>query len=194
MTMSGDDYGRLIYLVLLGSAVAGWFFMQNRQRLGKVAQQAAVWGLIFIGAIAAVGLWSDIRNNVAPRQSYLDGGMVEVPRAPDGHYYLTLQIDGVPVRFVIDTGASDMVLSRSDARALGIDPDRLSYFGSAMTANGPVRTARVTLDTVALGEIADRHVTAWVNEGEMDESLLGMAYLQRFASIEIAGGKLVLRR
>jgi len=194
MTMSGDDYGRLIYLVLLGSAVAGWFFMQNRQRLGKVAQQAAVWGLIFIGAIAAVGLWSDIRNNVAPRQSYLDGGMVEVPRAPDGHYYLTLQIDGMPVRFVIDTGASDMVLSRSDARALGIDPDGLSYFGSAMTANGPVRTARVTLDTVALGEIADRHVTAWVNDGEMDESLLGMAYLQRFASIEIAGGKLVLRR
>jgi hypothetical protein len=54
-------------------------------------QYAAIWGFIFLGAIVAVGLWTDIRQTVAPRQSVMmDGARVEVPRHVDGHYYLTL--------------------------------------------------------------------------------------------------------
>lgn len=193
--MDSDSTARLIYLVLLGSAIGGWFLMQNRNNLGKTTQHAAVWGLIFIGVIAVVGMWSDIRGDISPRQSYIGGaGVVEVPRAPDGHYYLTLDIDGTDVRFVIDTGATDVVLRKEDARRVGIDPDKLMFFGIATTANGEVRTARVRLKNVRLGEIVDLSVVASVNEGEMDTSLLGMSYLQRFEKIEIGGGKMVLRR
>ena len=66
--------------------------------------------------------------------------------------------------------------------------------GRAMTANGPVETATVRLDEISLGPITDSNVAAVVNGGEMGTSLLGMGYLQRFASIEISNGTLTLRR
>jgi len=193
--MPGDDIARLLYLVLLGSAIAGYFLLSNRQRLGQVAQQAAVWGLIFVGAIAGVGLWSDIRQDVAPRQTVFgEEARVEVPRAADGHYYMTVEVNGTPVRFVVDTGATDVVLTREDARRAGLDPDALDYYGQARTANGVVRTAPVRLEEVALGPIEDRGVRAFVNAGEMRESLLGMGYLNRFERIEFVRDRMILTR
>lgn len=195
--MTADDIGRLTYLVLLGAVLLAYVLIANRDRLGQVVRSALLWGLIFLGAIAAVGLWQDVRDQVRPQQAVMTdaaGTRIEVPRAPDGHYYLTLDIAGTPVRFVVDTGATDMVLSRADARRVGIDLDGLRYSGRAITANGSVRTARVRLPEVALGRIVDRDVTAWVNEGEMDLSLLGMGYLQRFSRIEIERNRLILTR
>lgn len=193
--MSGDQIERLVYLGLLGTAVAGYFIAANRRRLGELARHAMLWGLIFVGVIAGFGLWSDIRDDVIARQSVVaDGSRIEVPRAFDGHYYLTLALNGTPVQFVVDTGASEIVLSQDDARRVGLDPATLIYSGSAGTANGVVRTARVTLEQVALGPVVDHRVPAWVNQGEMNGSLLGMTYLQRFDRIEIADGRLVLER
>jgi aspartyl protease family protein len=160
-----------------------------------MAQQAAAWGLIFLGAIAVVGLWGDIRQSVAPAQTVTaQSGQIELPRAPDGHYYLTADVNGEPVRFVVDTGATQIVLSKSDARRVGLDVDDLVYLGRAYTANGEVRTAPVKLDTVSIGPIKDSNVRAVVNDGAMEGSLLGMEYLQRFSSVEIGGGKLILTR
>lgn len=188
------DTTRLVYLVILGSVIGLWFFVQNRQSLGKLAQYAAIWGLIFLGAIAVVGLWGDIRQTVQPRQSVVAEGRIELPRAPDGHYYLTAQVNGVPLRFVVDTGASQIVLSQQDARRAGIDTGGLVYTGRAFTANGEVRTAPVRLDRVEVGPVRDTNVRAVVNGGEMAGSLLGMDYLGRFSRVEITGGQLVLER
>jgi aspartyl protease family protein len=120
-------------------------------------------------------------------------GSVEVPRAEDGHYYLTLAINGTEVPFMVDTGASGMVLAGRDAERLGIDPESLAFLGEATTANGVVRTARVTLPTVELGPFRNVDFRAFVTEGELDQSLLGMDYLGQFR-MEFAGGKLVLRQ
>ena len=193
--MDNFDTARLLYLVLLGGAVLLWFFAQNRASLGKVTQQALVWGLIFVGVIAAVGLWGDIRQTVRPTQTVLaQGDRIELPRAPDGHYYLTAQVNGAPVRFVVDTGATQIVLSQDDARAAGLNLSDLIYAGRAFTANGTVRTAPVRLDQIAIGPLTDYDVRAVVNEGKMDHSLLGMDYLQRFSSVEIRNGTLSLTR
>lgn len=192
--MSTDDYGRAIYLILLLCVVGGYFIVENRGRLGKSAQQALIWGLIFVGIIAGYGLWSDIRRDVLPRQSVLEGGRIELPQARDGHYYATLLVNGVQVNFVIDTGASDIVLAREDAEKVGINTAELTYVGQAATANGIVRTARVTLDDMRLEEITDTDVRAVVNDGEMEGSLLGMAYLNRFTRMEIAGDRMILTR
>lgn len=193
--MTSEDIGNLSYLALLGAALVFWFMVQNRDSVGKTLQQAMAWGLIFIGAIAVVGLWDDIRQTVRPRQGMLtEAGTIEVPRAGDGHYYLTLAVNGVPVEFMVDTGATEVVLTQDDARRAGIDTDGLAYVGRALTANGEVRTAPVRLDKVDLGPVSDRNLRAWVNAGDMDQSLLGMSYLQRFSRIEIGGGALVLTR
>jgi aspartyl protease family protein len=92
----------------------------------------------------------------------------------------------------VDTGATDMVLSHEDARRAGIEPEALTYLGSADTANGVVRTARVTLDEVAIEGILDRNIDAVVTDGALDSSLLGMNYLHLFSRIEIADGELIL--
>ena len=193
--MSSWELGNLAYLVLLGAVLVFWFVAQNRNSPGKTMQQAIAWGLIFLGVIAAIGLWDDIRQTVRRRQAMLtEAGRIEVPRANDGHYYLTLGINGTPVEFMVDTGASQMVLTAGDARRAGIDTADLAYVGRAMTANGEVRTAPVRLDRVELGDVSDRNLRAWVNEGDMDRSLLGMSYLQRWSRMEITGGALVLER
>ncbi|WP_375227909.1 retropepsin-like aspartic protease family protein [Roseobacter sp. S98] len=193
--MTGNDVGSLIYLIILGLMVISWFVAQNRASMNKTFQAAAVWALIFLGAIAAYGLWDDISNTVMPRQtSYADTGQTVVPRHADGHYYLRAVVNDTPVDFVIDTGATDMVLTRRDAEAIGLDPETLIYSGRAMTANGMVETAAVRLDSVTLGSVTDTNLPAVVNGGEMSQSLLGMNYLQRWGSIEISGGELTLTR
>jgi aspartyl protease family protein len=192
--MTSDQIANFAYLALMGTAVAGWFFVQNRDNLGKSLQQALLWGLIFLGTIAAVGLWSDIRSTVSPSQASLSAGVIEVPRSFDGHYYLSLTINDAPIRFVVDTGATDMVLSLADAQSVGINTNTLRFDGSATTANGIVGTATVFLDTVQLDDILDRDFRASVNQGDLDTSLLGMGYLQRFSRIEIANNRLLLTR
>lgn len=193
--MSDMDTARIIYLVLLLLAVGSWVFVQNRQSLGKTVQSLAIWAFIFLGVIAAYGLWGDIRQTVMPQQSVMtDQGRVEVPLAPDGHYYLTLAVNGTPVNFLVDTGASQVVMSRKDAERAGIDTENLAYLGRAQTANGEVRTALTWVDEMSLGGITDKGVRVWVNSSDMEKSLLGMGYLRRWSRIEIQNRALVLTR
>ena len=193
--MAAEQTGNLIYLVVLLGAVLFWFVVSNREALGKLAQQALVWGLIFMGMIAVYGLWEDIRGTVLPRLAvFSEQGRIELPLMPDGHYYLTAEVNGVPTRFVVDTGATAVVLTQDAAQAAGLSRSDLAFTSIANTANGTVRTAPVVLDSIAVGGIEKRGFRALVNEGEMPESLLGMSYLSQFNRIEISQGLLVLER
>jgi aspartyl protease family protein len=191
--MDGETLARVGYLAIILVALGGWVLVEFRQRMGQALRMAMAWGLIFVGVVAGYGLWSDIRQDILPMQEVAQDGTVEVPRADDGHYYLTLTINGTDVPFMVDTGASGMVLAESDATRLGIDPQSLMFLGQASTANGVVRTARVTLPTVELGPFRNVDFRAYVTEGELDQSLLGMDYLGQFR-MEFAGGKLILRQ
>ncbi|NOX74376.1 MAG: TIGR02281 family clan AA aspartic protease [Alphaproteobacteria bacterium] len=193
--MGGDSIGRLIYVVLLLVIVGGWFFAQNRQKLNKNLQQAILWGFLFAGAVLLYGVKDDLRQQISPRAAVqTENGQIILRRASDLHFYASLKINGQDIEFIVDTGASDMVLSRQDAIKVGLDPAKLVYFGSAQTANGAVKTARVKLDSVTFGGVTDTSVTAFVNDGEMFGSLLGMSYLSRFSRLEIAGDRLILTR
>ena len=123
-----------------------------------------------------------------------DSGEITVPRSFDGHYYLTLEVNGAPIRFVIDTGATDLVLTPQDATRAGLNTAQLRYTNRAMTANGMIQTAPVRLDLVEVGPISDRLVPAVVNGSPMQESLLGMSYLNLFERISIEDGRMILTR
>lgn len=193
--MSGDQYGNLIYLLLLGAVLVSYMIVANRRQLGSMVRNAALWVFIFLGAIAAVGLWNDLRHDIAPRQSVMqDGSVITVPRSQDGHYYLTLEVNGKSVRFIVDTGATEIVLSRNDAARIGLDVENLVYSSRAFTANGIVQTAPVRLELIGFGGIEESGIRAVVNNGEMSESLLGMSYLNRFSTLSISNGTLTLER
>ncbi|MEM9249398.1 MAG: TIGR02281 family clan AA aspartic protease [Pseudomonadota bacterium] len=193
--MTAEQTASLIYLTLLGSVIGGYFFLSHRRALGRTLRHMGLWALIFIGVIAAYGLWSDLQGSVMTRQAvFTEEGRVEIPRSANGHYHMTLEVNGTPIRFVVDTGASDIVLSERDAERAGIDTQDLAFVGAAQTANGIVSTARILLDEVRVGAIADMRVPALVNGGSMDGSLLGMTYLDRFAEVRIGDGRMTLIR
>lgn len=188
------DPARLAYLTLLLLALGAFLVVEFRRDAGSTLRAVLAWGLIFLAAIGAAGLWQDISRDVMPRQAMLDPTRIEVPLGPDGHFHLTAELNGAPVRFIVDTGASALALSPRDARRAGIDLERLVYAGQARTANGIVPTATVRLDRVAIGDILDENVPAMVIQADIDRSLMGMDYLRRFARVSFEGDSMILER
>jgi aspartyl protease family protein len=187
--------GRLFYLLALGMALLVMAFARYRGRLGQGLQHAAIWALIFAGVVIAYGFSDTLRGELVPASAQrLGDSAVALRRFADGHFRAELEVNGRSVPFLIDTGATAMVLSRRDAERVGLDLDRLSFTSPAMTANGAIYSARVTLDRVELGPFVDEDVPAMVNGGELDLSLLGMRYLDRFARVSIEGDRLILER
>ena len=182
--MGDIELGNLAYLALLGGALVLWLLVEARKNMGRTLKQASAWVLIFVGVIAAIGLWGDIRRTVLLHHDVAqDGSQITLPRAPDGHYYLTALVNGTPVRFVVDTGASQVVLTQKDAESAGIALADLVYSGRANTANGRVRIAPVRLDSIDVDGVEMRNIRASVNEGQMGTSLLGMTYLSPIPEI-----------
>lgn len=100
--------------------------------------------------------------------------------APGGHFFADGFINGQPVRFLVDTGATMIALSGDQAKRLGIDYRRRGQPGHASTANGVVRVYSLNLDKVEIGPITAYNVEAGVVEGGYPrEALLGMSFLGR---------------
>ena len=189
-----DSRARLLYLLALLVFVVGLFFWGQRKNLGRSLRDLLVWALIFAMAVIAYGFRDVLRNELLPSAMIAAGDTIELRRASDGHFHATLLVNGERVRFMVDTGATDVVLSRRDAANVGIDPASLAYLGTARTANGTVQTATVRLGVVKFGELTDTNVRASVTQGGLESSLLGMSYLDRFSSIQINGDTMRLTR
>ena len=197
-----QDRVRLVYLLLLLVLVSSSILAGRRLRLRGVAKAAALW--VVIVAVVALGLTyrlelGAIGERVASeflphRGTVLGEDEVRFPVGADGHFRIEALIDGTRIRFLVDTGASDIVLSPDDARRIGFDPDTLRFTGVAETANGRVRTAAVRLGSIEIGPIRFDDLPASVNEAAMRGSLLGMSFLERLRSFEIRDGALILRR
>lgn len=193
--MDNDRYIYAIFMILLIGAWAVSWFANNRNRLSANLQQAVIWVLIFFGVILLYSFRDTLYTELNPAGvQEIDGETIIIRRGFDQHFATHLTINGQDIRFLIDTGASAVVLSKDDAEAVGIDANRLAFTGRASTANGTVRTASVTLDRVEFGPFIDYNIRASVNAGDLDESLLGMSYLSRFSRITIEGNRMILER
>ena len=197
-----DKQMRLVYSLLLLTFVGGSVILGWRERAGVALKQALAW--VAIGLVLVIGdsyrdVFSDMGTRVQlelipsspverePGTAYLSRGM-------GGHFNADALVNGTHVRFLVDTGASDVALTRTDAQRLGIDTAALNYTISYQTANGIVRGARVMLDEVSVGAISLRNVQASVTEGDgLGMSLLGMSFLGRLEAVEVRGERLVLR-
>ncbi len=193
--MTVDDKAYLFYLVILLVMVAVWFLYDRRETISQSLQQALIWALIFVGMITAYGFKDVFQAQIFPSSAVQNGeGSVTLTRANDGHFYATLAVNGRDVEFVVDTGATSIVLSQDDAQAIGIDVENLNYFGKSYTANGVVDTASIRLNHITLGDITFYDMRASVNGGELFGSLLGMDYINQFSEFKISGNTLTLTR
>jgi aspartyl protease family protein len=110
-----------------------------------------------------------------------------------GHFVIDAVVDGVPLTFLLDTGASEIVLTLDDARQLGFLPQSLEFSQRFRTANGEVRGAPVRLRELRIGQFSLYDLDASVNEAPLAISLLGMSFLDRLNGYQVKDGRLILR-
>lgn len=191
--LQGIDPGRLVYLALLLGVVLSGVITVYRGRLGTGIRDALLWGLIFLGFIAAYGMREDLAAALSPTQERLSSaGEIVVPRSPDGHFRVKARVNDAEVVFLVDTGASGVVLTGEDAARAGFDPAGLAFTSRAMTANGDVRLAPIRVERLKLGPVEADRFRASVSEGQLFSSLLGMDFLRRFSRVTVEGDRMVL--
>jgi aspartyl protease family protein len=194
---SEDGLRRLIYVLLLLMIIGPAAFSG---RLPRALRNLAIWGALLAVLVAGYTAWQQGRVSTVALRAELEpqrdsaGRPAEARFAANarGDFVVEGHIDGVAVRFVVDTGASEVVLSRADARRVGLDPDALAYTRAFTTANGTVFGAPVRLARLAVGGVALADVRATVTEGGLETSLLGMSFLGRLSGFAVRDRVLTL--
>lgn len=200
--LPAEEFAALGAFFGIGLILAGWIVADFRHRWSAGLQAAVIWSMVY-----AVLLVAYVRRDlllqaldravgeVAPgRTSVTDAGEVVVARRANGSFTLTGRVNDRETRFLFDTGASTVVLTAETAAAAGFRTDALTYSVPVATANGRTLAAPVTIDVLSVGPIVERRVQALVaRPGVLPENLLGMTFLERLASYEVRGNRLILR-
>ena len=192
---------RFVYLIALLAFLGGSLLWSLRRApLSRSLLHAAIW--LVLGAVLFVGysfrdearyVLDRVAGDLSPERGYgATDREISFRAGPGGHYSVEAMVDGVPVELMVDTGASEVVLTLEDARRLGFDPDRMTFSRTYQTANGIVHGAPVVLQKLAIGPIVVENVRASVNSAPMEGSLLGMTFLSRIGGYSVSGNVLTL--
>lgn len=170
--------GRLLILVVMIGAAVGWMLSAAPQGEAKPPLPEPT---ILVEAPSSTPL-------PAPDD---DRESLTLARESDGHFYADVRVNNVPLRFLVDTGASGIALTRDDARRAGLAVSAGMFDVVGKGASGDVRGEPVVLDHVAMGKAEVRHSPAIIlDSGE--QSLLGQSFLRQF-TVEISGDTMRLR-
>ncbi|MGE0753729.1 MAG: TIGR02281 family clan AA aspartic protease [Alphaproteobacteria bacterium] len=195
---SNDQKVHVLYLVLLLALVGSGVLHAREQPLGQVAKAALAWMGVFVVLILGYSYRDVLLDNrlgaelMPYRARTTDDGAITVRGSADGHFFLEMEANNVPVKFMVDTGATNIVLSPRDAQRIGIDTETLNYNRRAMTANGMVKGAVIRISSLRVRHIELADVAVTVNGASMDISLLGMDFLKALRSYRVEGNTLTL--
>lgn len=203
--LNGDESVRLIYLVLLLVFLVGALGFGRGRRGGRL-RDLAVWVLIAVGLLVVYAYRAPLLRFAAPVLQELDPSRVVevtgpdgarelvIARGADGHFHVDAKANGAEVRFLVDTGASATVLTKSDAERSGIQTAALQFDRPVQTANGIAFYARATLDSLDVGPYRLSSIAVGVMpDSALGTSLLGMNTIDRFAGWSVEGNRMVLR-
>ena len=121
-----------------------------------------------------------------------NAGTHTLTREYDGHFYANTSVNGASLRMLVDTGASVIALTGSDARAAGMYWDQSEVRPVARGASGTVYGVVRQIDVVDVGGFTRRNVRAMIVPEGLDISLLGQSYLGQIGSVKIEGNQMVL--
>ena len=194
----GDQAIHLLYfflaLLLVGSAL-----FVRRIPIAQGLKMFVAWVLIFGAAFVVftlkdefVALGNRVLLETRGGVETSTPGEIRIRQSPDGHFWATAEVNGEPVRFLIDSGATTTSLSRDTAARVGIDA---SGQGRALvqTANGVVLVDRGRARRIALGPIERRDVAVHISDAFGDMNVIGMNFLSTLSAWGVEGRTLVLR-
>ena len=173
----------------------------GRIRWAEKARHAAIWAGIVAVLILAVsyraelaGVAQRVRMTLSPSYPVATGPRELVVSAGDGGHFLVMgEVNGQRVSFLVDTGASETVLSPADAARVGIDLAALKFDRASETANGVGYGAAFQADSLSVGAITFRDMPIMINQAPMSSSLLGMTFLRRLESFQVKGDRLLMK-
>lgn len=199
MSGGADQAVHVLYLlgvlVLVGSALA-----VRRIPLGSAVKMFAAWVLIFAAAFVVFTFKDEFaalgdRLLLAARGGAVEQnvpGETHVRLAPDGHFWVEAELNGEPVRFLIDSGATTTSISQETARRVGIVP-RAGIPAIVKTANGTVAVQRGRADSLRVGNIEREDLAVHISEAFGDMNVIGMNFLSSLQSWGVEDRTLILR-
>ncbi len=199
-SLNESDWQSFVYLAVLLVFLLTSVVARRDMPFKKTLKYLAAWsgiGLIVIILYSYRFEFTDFKNRILGEINpslvrTKESGQLVIKLSEDGHFYMNIRINGKKIRFMVDTGASDIVISASDARKIGINLKKLTFNRSYQTANGRSWGASVRLKEVEVGGVKLEDVSASVNSGDMGISLLGMSFLRQFSKYEFYRDELVL--
>lgn len=193
-----DDNARLVYLVLM-LVLVGSGLLARRLPIGTSLRMIAGWvvifGLLFVGFslrddIAAVfGRVAD--QHSAETVGLRNGEELRISLASDGHFWVTADVNGTAVRFLIDSGATVTSLSRDTAAAAGVELQG-GFPVLVETANGTVEAERGRVQRMRVGQIEREDLAVHVSDAFGDTNVIGMNFLSSLSSWRVEGRNLIL--
>lgn len=180
-------------------ALVGSSLIAQKLPFAKAVKLALAWIGIFAVAFVLFlfkdegqAVWQRAATELSGDAGQIDGTTLRLKRQDDGHYWVRASVNGTPVRFMIDSGATTTTLSQSAARAAGIMPSG-SFPVLVETANGTVELKRAQIDTLRAGTIEQRNAQVLIgSEGLGDVNLLGMSFLSALRGWRVENGILIL--
>lgn len=192
---------QLIPLVVLLVIFAGGLFTR-RHRASELVGGVLLWGGLFGVAMVTyayrdelLGVIGRVAGELQPGVALVDAntGTATFRRGMSGHFEVNATINGHTTPMIFDTGASAVVLTIEDAIAAGVNVEGLRYVVPASTANGQGLAARTRLDSIEVGGIVRRDLTAFVTQdGALETSLLGMTFLETLSRYSVTQNALEL--
>jgi aspartyl protease family protein len=199
---SNADQASLVRALIILLLVASFVVMSPRLNLKGALRNIVIW--LGIGALILtvytlredfMQIGERVTGEVMPFQASENAnGDLVLKRAQDGHFHIEVRVNGEPIRFLVDTGASIVTLSEDDARRAGYDLSTLDYTLQFSTANGTAWGAPIRIDQMRAGPLIARDVRAAVGGAGMSKSLLGMSFLDQLNGFSVTGDTLTLMR
>lgn len=184
----------VVCILLLVSSLAA-----RRLPLGYIAKAGLAWVAIFAALFAIfsfrfefIGIWERVKADISGTGGQsVSSEAIELRRQDDGHYWLMVDINGKPVRFMVDSGATMTAINATTAMEAGVEADGYPIILS--TANGRVAAKRANVRSLTVGPHRIENHPVVVSERFGDVNLLGMNFLNSMQSWRVEANMMVLQ-
>lgn len=184
----------VVCILLLVSSLAA-----RRLPLGYIAKAGLAWVAIFAALFAIfsfrfefIGIWERVKADISGTGGQsVSSEAIELRRQDDGHYWLMVDINGKPVRFMVDSGATMTAINATTAIETGVEADGYPIILS--TANGRVAAKRAIVRSLTVGPHRIENHPVVVSERFGDVNLLGMNFLNSMQSWRVEANMMVLQ-